>query len=189
MNAITTTIESAPLPTPAEWIDRGITLAEKRRAVDWAIADWMIEGRHAGYLTQTSFDFLGDKLGLAPRRLKDAIKAAEKFPPSLRATDLSVEFHVVAASLPPEEAMPLLKRASAEHLSINDCRAVVQQRRYETGVRFDDDDADTTLATLILRAWNRATPAAREIAYEQLLIAAENGFGIVDEDEVTDEQE
>lgn len=184
-------IETALAPAPDEWLSRGRDIAHRKVALEWDMADWIAEGVKAGYDKQLGFDFaaLGQQLGIAPPRLKAAYKAAQQFPPALRAADLSVEIHAVAASLPPDEALPLLKRASAEHLTANDCRAVVQQRRYETGERFDDEDTDTTLATLVLRAWNRATVEARGLAFERLSIAAGSGFGIIDEDEVTDEQD
>ncbi|KMS59988.1 hypothetical protein V474_07815 [Novosphingobium barchaimii LL02] len=183
MNAITI-IEAAPTPATLEdWIAQGRALVAQRLDNDWRIADWMAEGKTAGHLTQAKFDFLQDNLGLAPKRLKDALKAATTFPPALRDSTLSVEHHAAVASLPKDEALPLLKRAAREHLSVNDCREVVTQRRYETGQRFDDEDTDTTLATLIRRAWNRATEQARREAYEDFKIAAGKGFSIIDEDE------
>lgn len=188
MSALTI-IETALATTPDEWIDRGRCLADRRRVVDWEIADWMIEGRQAGYLNQTGFEFLGEKLGLAPKRLKDAIKAADHFPPALRDSSLSVEHYAAVSSLPDDEALPLLKRASIERLPVNALRNAVQQYRYDHGQNFADEDTDTTLATLVLRAWNRATPEARGLAFERLSIAASSGFGIIDEDEVTDEQD
>jgi len=178
MNAITT-IEAAPPQT--EWIERGKALASQRRDVDWALADWLAEGKTAGYLTQSGFDFLSDNLGLAPKRIKDALKAAATFPPALRDPTLSVEHHAAVASLPQDEALPLLKRASTEHLPVNAIREAVTQYRYRTGAIFDDDDTDCTLCTLIVRAWNRATPEARKM-FMQLATPAHNG--IIDEDEV-----
>jgi len=155
--------------------------------VDWALADWMAEGKSAGHLSQAKFDFLSENLGLAPKRLKDALKAAMTFPPALRDATLSVEHHAAVASLPKDEALPLLKRAAREHLSVNECREVVTQHRYSTGARFDDEDTDSTLATHIRRAWNRATEQARREVYEDFKIAAAHGFCIIDEDEARDD--
>lgn len=182
MNAITI-IEAAPVTTTLDqWIDAGRSLVAKRLETDWALADWMAEGKTAGHLTQAKFDFLQDNLGLAPKRLKDALKAATTFPPALRDSTLSVEHHAAVASLPKDEALPLLKRAAREHLSVNDCREVVTQRRYETGANFADEDTDSTLCTHIVRAWNRATPDARR-SFLDLQRAAK--LAIIDEDEAT----
>lgn len=181
MNAITV-IEAAPMPAGQdEWLSRGRDLATQRLDVDWRLADWMSEGKHAGYINQAGFDFLSENLGLAPKRLKDALKAAEKFPRSLRDASLSVEHHAAIASLPRDEALPLLKRASSEHLPVNALREYVTQRRYDTCQNFADEDTDSTLCTHIVRAWNRATPAARESFLELQEVAS---LGIIDEDEV-----
>ena len=188
MNAITV-IEAAPPPATLDaWVAKGRDLVSQRLDVDWKIADWMAEGKDAGHLSQAKFDFLSENLGLAPKRLKDALKAATVFPPALRDSTLSVEHHAAVASLPKDEALPLLKRAAKEHLSVNECREVVTQHRYNTGQRFDDEDTDSTLCTHIVRAWNRATPEARESAFEHFRLAAGQGFKIVDEDEVSDDE-
>ena len=180
MNAITI-IEAAPVPATLEdWITQGRSLVAQRLDTDWRIADWMAEGKTAGHLTQAKFDFLQDNLGLAPKRLKDALKAATTFPPALRDSTLSVEHHAAVASLPKDEALPLLKRAAREHLSVNDCREVVTQHRYQTGQRFDDEDVDSTFVTLMTRQWNRSTPAAQELFVE--LLRANKFRGIINED-------
>jgi len=180
MNAVTI-IKAAPPANQAVWLDKGRDLFTQRREVDWRIAGWMVEGKEAGHLCQAKFDFLSEQLGVAPKRLKDALKAAEAFPPALRDINLSVEHHAAIASLPREEALPLLKRASSEHLPVNALREFVTQRRYETGQNFADEDTDSTLCTHIVRAWNRATPAARQSFLDLQEVAH---LGIIDEDEV-----
>lgn len=180
MNAVAI-IEAAPPAAQDQWLDKGRDLFTQRRDVDWQIAGWMVEGKQAGHLCQAKFDFLSEQLGVAPKRLKDALKAAEAFPPALRDINLSVEHHAAIASLPREEALPLLRRASADHLPVNALREFVTQRRYETGQNYHDEDTDSTLATLIVRAWNRATPAARESFME---LAEGARLGVIDEDEV-----
>lgn len=182
MNAISI-IEAAPAVSQTDWIARGKALAEQRREVDWRLADWMSEGRDAGYITQAGFDFLSGELGLAPKRLKDALKAATVFPPSQRDTSLTIEHHAVVAALPKDEAMSLLSRAAKERAQVQDLKEAVTQWRYSHGHLFEDDDKDTTLCTLIVRAWNRATPEARQSFME---LAANVGTGIIDEDEVND---
>lgn len=189
MNAITI-IQAVTAPaTREQWLDGLKGLLEERRDVDWRIGDALIAGKTAGHLKQTGFDFLSEELGLNRKRVNDAIKAAEVFPPALRVPALSLEHHAAVASLPRDEALPLLKRASIEHLSVNECREVVTQHRYNTGQRFDDEDTDSTLCTHIVRAWNRGTPDARELAFTLLKSAAAQGFTIVDEDEATDAEE
>jgi hypothetical protein len=188
MNAIATIIPAgAPATTQEEWVERGRTLADQRREVDWALGDWMAEGKEAGYLTQSGFDFLSENLGLTPKRLKDALKAATTFPPALRDRTLSVDHYAAVASLPQDEALPLLKRASTDHLPVNALREHVTQRRYETGANFEEDDLDSTMATLMFREWNRSTPEARELAFERMRIAASKGFKMIDEDEAEDD--
>lgn len=185
MNAITI-IQAGTLAPEDEWLARGQGIARDKVALDWRMADWIAEGVREGHAKQLGFDFagLGQQLGIAPPRLKAAYNAAQKFPPALRAADLSVEVHAVVASLPQEEALPLLKRASDEHLSASDCRAVIAQRRYDTWERFDDEDTAFTLATLMARAFNRGAgcPESQRLFVEQL--RAVNFQGIIDEDEI-----
>ena len=187
MNAITV-IEAASLAPQDEWLSRGRDIAHRKVALEWDMAEWIAEGVRDGHAKQLGFDFaaLGKELGIAPPRLKAACKAAQTFPPALRAADLSVEHHAAIASLPPEEALPLLRRASTEHLTVNDCREVVTQRRYETGARFDDEDIDSTFCTLLVRQWNRSTPAAKALFAE--LLRANQFTGIIDEDRAHDDQ-
>lgn len=183
MNAIVT-IEGAPVAAPqVEWLNRGRDIAHAKVDLEWRMAEWIAEGVREGHAKQLGFDFagLGKELGIAPPRLKAACKAAQTFPPALRDATLSVEHHAALASLPRDQALPLLKRAAQEHLSVNDCREVVTQHRYETGQRFDDEDVDSTFHTLMARQWNRSTPAARELFVESLRAI---GFqGIINEDE------
>jgi hypothetical protein len=188
MSAVAVIEAPGHLAPQDEWLNRGRQIAHRKVALEWDMADWIVEGQAAGYIQQ-GFDFLGQQLGIAPPRLKAACKAAKEFPPALRDSSVSVEHHAAVASLPKDEALPLLRRAAREHLTVNDCREVVTQHRYQTGQNFEDDDQDSTLATLQIRAWNRATPAARRMAFEHFQIAAANGFSIIDEDEVADAEE
>jgi hypothetical protein len=190
MNAITI-IEAAPSATPQEdWINRGRDIAHRKVALDWDMAEWIAEGVRDGHAKQLGFNFadLGHELGIKTPHLKAACKVAQTFPPSLRHPDLSVEHHAAIVSLPKEEALPLLVRASREKLQAQDLREIVTQRRYDTLANFEDDDLDGTLATLAIRQWNRCTPEARELAYERFEIAAKHGFTMIDEDEVDDDE-
>lgn len=182
MNAVAVIEGDLAMTGQDEWLSRGLAIADRKVALEWDMADWIVEGQEAGYI-QGGFDFLGQQLGIAPPRLKAACKAAKQFPPALRDSSVSVEHHAALASLPRDEALPLLQRAAREHLTVNDCREVVTQRRYETGQNFEDDDKDSTLCTLIVRAWNRGTPEARR-SFMDLAKAAKGG--IIDEDEAND---
>jgi hypothetical protein len=185
MNAITI-IEAAPSATPQEdWLTRGRDIAHRKVALDWDMAEWIAEGVAEGHAKQLGFNFadLGHELGIKTPHLKAACKVAQAFPPSLRHPDLSVEHHAAIANLPKDEALPLLVRASKEKLEARDLREIVTQRRYETGANFADEDTDSTLCTLIIRAWNRATPDARELAFELIELAAAHEYTIIDEDE------
>lgn len=169
-----------------QWLAAGCKLAEQRREHEWALADWLAAGKEAGHLREVRFDRLGVDLGIITRRLKDALKAATTFPVGVREPSVSVEHHAAIANLPGDEAVELLKRAAAEKLTVQAMREAMTAHRYATGERWDDEDTDTTLATLQIRAWNRATPEARALAFEQFKIAAERGLTIVDEDEAVD---
>lgn len=177
--------DDVPPPTPSisDWIAKGRSLADQRCDLDWLVSDWMAEGKASGHLGRIKFPFLSESVGLPPKRLKDALKAAITFPPSLRQSAVSADHHAAVASLPQDLALPLLKRALDERLPVNAMREAVTQHRFATGQNFADEDADSTLATQVIRAWNRATPEAREMAFEHFKIAAANGLGIVDEDE------
>lgn len=146
----------------------------------------MAEGKAAGHLSCLKYNFLSECVGLAPKRLKDALKAAATFPPDRREPTVSVDHHAAIVSPPADQALPLLQRATAERLSVTAMRQAVTQHPFATGERFDDEDTDCTLATMTIRAWNRASPEAREMAFELFKIAAGRGLSVVDEDEAVD---
>lgn len=182
-------IEAAPIVAPdgfQEWLLRLRDLFDQRRDVHWAISDCLVEGKKAKYLTQIGLDLLSEELGVAPRTLKDCLKAGESFPPAIRNVALSVEHHATLSNIPKDQALPLLQKADTDHLSVNDLREAVTLYRYSTGELFADDDVDTSLATLITRAWNRATPQARECFLARAVLA---NFGIIDEDEAIHDAE
>lgn len=180
--------DDAPSPTNliGAWMDQGCTLADQRRAIDWSLAVWMEEGKRAGHLACVKWPFLSESIGIPRKVLKDLLRAATAFPPAERTPALSVEHHAIIASLPKDKALPLLERAAAERLTLQAMRECVTQHRFETGERFEDEDTDSSLATVQIRAWNRATPEARALAFEHFQIAAAKGHGIVDEEEATD---
>jgi citrate synthase len=168
------------------WLNEGRGLVARRTEADWRIAEWMARGKTAGQLKGQKIDGIGDRIGIAGKRLKDALRAVLAFPSAVRDMTLTVEHHAAVANLPSDEAATLLRRASAEQLQAKVLREAATQHRYATGKNFKDEDADSSLCTVVLRAWNRATPDAREMAFEQMKIAAANGLSIVDEDEAPD---
>ncbi|WP_010337795.1 hypothetical protein [Sphingobium yanoikuyae] len=176
MNAVAV-IEAAVSPAE-EWIDRGRTLAAKRRDVDWAIADWMVEGKAAGHLDQAGFDFLADNLGIGPAKLKLIHKAAA-IPAHLRDTSLTVEHHAHVAELPVQEQIELLTEAKRQHWSDDDLRKQTITRKVETGraAMLSPDEWDDHCRMQLQHAWNRANPSVREDFAE--LIAASN-MGVID---------
>ena len=161
MNAVAV-IEVAVTPAE-EWIDRGRTLAAKRRDVDWAIADWMAEGKAAGHLDQAGFDFLADNLGIGPAKLKLIHKAAA-IPAHLRDTSLTVEHHAHVAELPVQEQIELLTEAKRQHWSDDDLRKQTITRKVETGraAMLSQEEWDDLSRMQFLHVWNRASVAARE---------------------------
>lgn len=161
MNAVAV-IETAVTPAE-EWIDRGRTLAAKRRDVDWAIADWMVEGKAAGHLDQAGFDFLADNLGIGPAKLKLIHKAAA-IPAHLRDTSLTVEHHAHVAELPVQEQIELLTEAKRQHWSDDDLRKQTITRKVETGraAMLSQEEWDDLSRMQFLHVWNRASVAARE---------------------------
>jgi hypothetical protein len=176
MNAVAV-IEAALTPAE-EWIDRGRTLAAQRRDVDWAIADWMVEGKAAGHLDQAGFDFLADNLGIGPAKLKLIHKAAA-IPAHLRDTSLTVEHHAHVAELPVQEQIELLTEAKRQHWSDDDLRKQTITRKVETGraAMLSPDEWDDHCRMQLQHAWNRASPSVREDFAE--LIAASN-MGVID---------
>lgn len=176
MNAVAV-IEAAATPAE-EWIDRGRTLAAKRRDVDWAIADWMVEGKAAGHLDQAGFDFLADNLGIGPAKLKLIHKAAA-IPAHLRDTSLTVEHHAHVAELPVQEQIELLTEAKRQHWSDDDLRKQTITRKVETGraAMLSPDEWDDHCRMQLQHAWNRASVSVREDFAE--LIAASH-MGVID---------
>lgn len=174
MNAISV-IEAAPIDA---WVDRGRSLASQRRDVDWAIADWMNEGKDAGFLTQAGFDLLSENLGIAPAKLKMIHKAAA-IPAHLRDTSLTVEHHAHVAELPAQEQMELLTEAKRQHWSDDALRKQAISRKVETGcaAMLSPDEWDDLSRMQFLHVWNRASLAAREDIAE---LIADSDMGVID---------
>lgn len=174
MNAISV-IEADPIDA---WVDRGRSLASQRRDVDWAIADWMTEGKDAGFLTQAGFDLLSENLGIAPAKLKMIHKAAA-IPAHLRDTSLTVEHHAHVAELPAQEQMELLTEAKRHHWSDDALRKQAISRKVETGcaAMLSPDEWDDHCRVQLQHAWNRASVAVREDFAE---LIADSDMGVID---------
>ena len=184
MNAIAS-IAAAPSPTFDSWIDQGRDLAAQRRNVDWAIADWLATGQQQ-FGNQLEFGILSERLGIDPKRLKQAEKIAIAFPEHLRAGDVPFEVHAYVAALPEEQRLSTLQRASREHWGEREAKRAVTEHKQQVAM-FEDEDTEARWATEMWRCWNRApSPDAREYAYELIRRSAENGFGVINEDEVDD---
>lgn len=169
MNAVTI-IEAAKVPSAAfnEWLNRLRELFEDRRANHWKIADCLHEGKEAGHLTQAGFDFLSDDLGVAPRTLQDAVKAAVAFPQAIRDAKLSLEHHAALAGLPDAQTrMDFLGHARREHWT-------PEQTRYEAMMtKHRDHHPGESPLESFLRHWNRLPRPVRIEAAE--MIAEANG--------------
>lgn len=176
-------VEAAVVPAFENWVAECRALVDERKAIDWRLADHIAAGRQT-FGHQAGFDFLADSLGLAPKRLKDAEKRAKAFPAHLRAKDVPVEVHARIAALPESERVEVLQRASREHCDEKRAQTEVTQHKAQAAM-FEDNDPER-LATLIYRAWNNAGPEIREHAWPILEAAANNGFGIADEEVVID---
>jgi hypothetical protein len=174
MNAISV-IEAAPIDA---WVDRGRSLASQRRDVDWAIADWMNEGKDAGFLTQAGFDLLSENLGIAPAKLKMIHKAAA-IPAHLRDTSLTVEHHAHVAELPAQEQMELLTEAKRQHWSDDALRKQAISRRTQIGGYevLSQEEWEYHALMAMQHAWNRAPKQAR---IDFLEIAAKVDGGLID---------
>lgn len=156
-----------------QWLAIGRNLVDQRRNVDWLLGDWLAEGKER-YPEQVGFDFLADALGIAPRRLKDIDQAVRAFPAHMRDTTLTIEHHAGVASLPVQEALPLLKQAKEQHWTPEQTR--VEASRLRMSDRTHEraaPDADSALASFI-HHWNRLPRQVRLEAAE-LIADAEGG--------------
>ena len=165
-----------------EWLALGRDLARTRLEIDWRLGDWLADGRDhfAPQQIEMALGEIAADVEQA-RTLKRVEKVARAFPPSLRNSALTFEHHAHLADLPKQEALPLLKRASDEHLTAKQLRVQAMLRKIETGhvlPREDDPEDDAMLA--LCRAWNRAPVGVREDFYAMAEEVAEAGFGVVE---------
>lgn len=170
------TVTTLPTTELAAWVEEGRSLAARRRNVDWELADWMHAGQEKGFLDQTSFDFLSESLGIAPKRLKDITKVVKAFPAHARDKTLSIEHHAHVADLPRPEQMELLTKARQEHWSDDDIRKQAISRRVEAGLveTMSAADAEHHALMSMQHAYNRA-PRHLRIEFVEAAVEANGG--------------
>lgn len=163
-----------------DWLETGRALAARRRDVDWALADWMAEGQVLGYLSQASFDFLSENLGIGSTRLKVIAKAATAFPVHLRDAALSIEHHAHVADLPRVEQLELLQQAKREHWSDDDLRKHAITHKVSNGhvQLMSAQDWEHHALMALQHAWNNAPGQVRE---DFLEMANEADGGVIDQ--------
>lgn len=164
MNAITV-IERADVPAFGEWVEQGRSLIQRRREADWALADWWNDGRKH-HKDEPQFKLFADAVGEDAKGFTAMAKVAEAFPPHLRAGNVSFEVHREIAALPSTHRLPMIARASVEKWSKRTAHAQVVECKYQQGMLLPEDDPEYRSAVEIIRAWNRATPEARQYFME-----------------------
>ena len=117
-------------------------------------------------------------LDLARVKLSNIVRIANAFPPGKRDERLSFEVHAQLSCLPDETRFETLATAVTEGWGERRAKAAAVAYRQERA-GFVDEDKEATLAVHVMRAWNRATPEAREYFNDLREIA---GLGIIDED-------
>lgn len=157
------------------WLAELRSLIATRRSLDWQIGDTITYGReHFPDQIQAELPNLIDD----EKALKRIEKTCRAFPPHLRDTSLSFEHHAQVADLEHQYALPLLKAASKDHLSVRQLRGLAIETKMDVGVllpREDDPEEDEMMA--LIRAWNCATSNVREDFAEYV---RESQGGIID---------
>jgi len=162
-----------------DWVGMGKSLFDQRRKTDWMLADWWKHG-HSQYRGEPQFALLLEQTAADPKRLNAMVKVAEAFPPSSRAGSLSFEVHREIASVDAPNRLEMLHRADTERWTERTAHAAVVEYRYQQGTLLPDDDPENREAVEIIRAWNRASPDARQYFYE---LAEMVSFGCINEGE------
>ncbi len=180
MNAVTV-IEAgqAIAPTLEQWLEIGRAIADEGRRVGWAFADWARQGDELGYTKQLGFNFLGQELGIDPKRLEAMDRAARAFPPHARHPKLGVEHHAQVADLEPQQRMELLNEAAANRWTDGDLRKQVISTKVATGLAqmLSQDEWDEFCRMQLQHMWNRASVTVREDFAEQI---RESHMGVID---------
>lgn len=167
-------------PAFADWLERGRVLLAQRSAAEFGLGEWIKEGKEQ-FGHQFKFDLLGEKLGIAPQRLKVIAKTVEVFPIHLRDPNLPFDHHANVAnlaSLSMPDALDVLKTAREQHWDDKETRVAAVRRRAEIapGLLPEEDWEQVELLALT-RAYNRARPSVRE---DFLAMAEEANGGTID---------
>ena len=171
-----TSLDPAFATSRADWLATFQQLSQARDAANWAMADQIAEARRNGIGATTTE--MADALDLARVKLSNSVRIATVFPPGKRDARLSFEVHAQLSCLPDESRFATLATAAAEGWGERRAKAAAVAYRHERA-GFVDEDKEATLAVHVMRAWNRATPEAREYFNDLREIA---GLGIIDED-------
>jgi len=167
-------------PEPADcrsgWLATFRLLSEARDAANWALVDWIGTGRPNG--TRFTSAEIAAALDIPRTRVCNHVRLVDAFPPDRRDHRLSFDVHTHLACLPDEIRFEALATAAAEGWGERKARAAAVAFRQERA-GFVDEDRDDAQAIHIMRAWNRATPAAREYFSG---LQEVSGLGIVDEE-------
>lgn len=158
------------------WLTIFRQLSQARDAANWALVDWIGSGRHDG--TRVTSAEIAKALDLPRTRVCNHVRLADAFPPARRDLRLSFDVHSHLACLPDETRFDTLASAAVEGWGERKARAAAVAFRQERA-GFEDEDKDDAQAIHIMRAWNRASPAAREYFTG---LQEVSGLGIVDEE-------
>lgn len=160
-----------------DYVAAGRQLATMKKRIGFMIGDWLNHGREH---FPGQIEMALDAAGIDQRFAQKAANVSRAFPASVRAEDLSFDHHRAVLTLPQPERLEILSKASKEHWQVGEVKEAVTQWRYDHGDLFEDEEIDTHLCTLIVRAWNRGTKEARSLFMDLATIA---NLGVIDEDE------
>lgn len=172
--------QSPALTIPADteysqWLWMGRKLVTQKNHIDWMIADWVTFGRER-FPEQVELalaDVVDDD-----RHLKRLERTARTFPPHLRHAGLSFDHHAHVASLPVQEALPLLREAGERKLSARGFRLLAMDFKVEhSHILPREEDAEDDALLAMVRAWNRAPVAARQDFAEMM---RESSYGLIE---------
>jgi len=148
-----------------EWVEVGRALFTQRRDIDWLIGDWAGYGL-AQYRGDEQVEMFVQQLGLDPKRAREQARIAQAFPPAQRSTKVEFAVYGEIASVAAEDRLGFIRRAEQEHWTPKAAHHAVVEWKHAQGQLIVDEDDTTREAVEIIRAWNRASPEAREYAFD-----------------------
>jgi len=174
--ALSTPLDPDLAARRANWLATFCQLSAARDAANWALVDWIGAARREG--VRVTAAEIAKALDLPRTRVCNHVRLVDAFPHGRRAPELSFDVHIQLACLPDKTRFETLSLAAAEGWGERKARAAAVAYRQERA-GFEDEDKDDQQAVHIMRAWNRASPAAREYFAGLRDVA---GLGIVDEE-------